>query len=124
MFRDIYTAYYSDNESTYSFTDGESVDDVDALADECDLKFCTGCQDFKIKHDFHKDKTTKYGVKSQCKECKKKASATYIEKIAKKNVINTDEVGMRSMRSHAFSGLFIFWDFIHIKSLYFPCFFS
>tara|TARA_B100001564_G_scaffold327269_1_gene310145 strand:- start:1153 stop:1506 length:354 start_codon:yes stop_codon:yes gene_type:complete len=92
MFRDIYTAYYSDNESTYSFTDGESVDDVDALADEVDLKFCTGCQDFKIKNDFHKDKTTKYGVKSQCKECKKKASATYIEKIAKKNVINTDEV--------------------------------
>jgi hypothetical protein len=85
MLRDLYTAY-SDNDSTYSFTDGESVDDVDALADEVDLKFCTGCQDFKIKNDFHKDKTTKYGVKSQCKECKKKASATYIEKIAKKNV--------------------------------------
>lgn len=86
----MFSAHYSDNESTYSFTDGESVDDVDALADECDLKFCTGCQDFKIKHDFHKDKTTKYGVKSQCKECKKKASATYIEKIAKKKV-NTEE---------------------------------
>ena len=32
--------------------------------------------------------------------------------------------GMRSMRSRVFSGLFIFWDFICLKSLYFPSFFS
>ena len=39
---------------------------------------------------------------------------------SKKHILFLYISGMRSMCSHAFSGLFIFWDFICLKSLYFP----
>ncbi len=43
-------------------------------------KICSKCKQEKLLRDFYKDKTEKFGVRSQCKKCGKECKAKYYQK--------------------------------------------
>lgn len=57
----------------------EIVDDMLCKV-ESEFKKCTKCEIFKLKSEFHKDKSRKTGISERCKKCKALAVAGYYEK--------------------------------------------
>ena len=47
-------------------------------------KVCSKCKQEKSLCDFHKDAKGKFGVRSQCKKCKKERNAKYYQKNSEK----------------------------------------
>lgn len=47
-------------------------------------KVCSECKQEKLLCDFHKDAKGKFGVRSQCKKCKKERNAKYYQKNSEK----------------------------------------